>query len=150
MFRHILVPTDFGEPAEQALELAIELAQKFDSKLTLFHSYVLPSLPYTTGLIMPMEEIANAAQKALESALARARTRYPKCEGLVQAGAAHERILAVAKETGADMIAMGTHGRRGVAHFMLGSVAERVVRLSPVPVLTVAAAEAQGGERSRG
>jgi nucleotide-binding universal stress UspA family protein len=85
-----------------------------------------------------MEEIADAAQEALDSALSSARARYPRCEGLLQAGAPYERILAVAKESGVDLIAMGTHGRRGVSRFMLGSVAERIVRMSPVPVLTVA------------
>jgi nucleotide-binding universal stress UspA family protein len=148
MLTHILVPTDFGEPAEHALELAIALAKKFDSKLTLLHTYMVPSLPYTSGLILPLEEIAAAAQEALDTALARARERYPRCEGLVHAGAPHERIIAVAKEAGVDLIAMGTHGRRGVARFMLGSVAERVVRLSPVPVLTVTAPGAQSSERS--
>jgi nucleotide-binding universal stress UspA family protein len=138
MFKHILVPTDFGEPAEQALELAIELAGKFDAKLTLLHAYSLPSMPYTSGLALPMEEIADAAEEALENALERARKRYPRCEGLVQAGAASERILAVTKESGVDLIAMGTHGRRGLSRFMLGSVAERIVRTSPVPVLIAA------------
>jgi nucleotide-binding universal stress UspA family protein len=139
MVKHILVPTDFGEPAERALELAIELAKRFEAKLTLLHVYTLPWLPYPTRLVFPMAELTTAAQRALDVVLTQARGRYDRCEGLVQGGSPDERIVRAAKDSGADLIVMGTHGRSGVSRFMLGSVAERVVRLSPIPVLTVAA-----------
>jgi nucleotide-binding universal stress UspA family protein len=136
MFKHILVPTDFGESAESALELALELAARFGAKLTLLHSYSIPPLPYAEASIWPMDQIAAAARSTLEAATARARARHANCEGSLQAGFAHERILAAAQELGVDLIVMGTHGR-GVSRALLGSVAQRVLRLAPVPVVVV-------------
>ena len=140
VFTHILVPTDFGEPADRALDVAITLAAKFESKLTLLHSSWLPPsayAPYAEGLYWPTDEMAKGAKKELDAALSKVTRRYPRAEGVVVTGEPWLTILEVAKQRGADLIVMGTHGRRGLSRVFLGSVTERVVRLSPIPVLTI-------------
>lgn len=140
MFQHILVPTDFGEPAEHALDVAIELAEKFDSRITILHVYqVFLPMPYGDGFAWPFEQIAAGARKMLDDCMVKAKTRYPGCEGILRPGITSEQIIDVASECSADLIVMGTHGRRGMPRMLLGSTAERVVRTSPIPVLTVSA-----------
>lgn len=134
---HILVPTDFSEPAARALEIALSLAQKFEAKLTLVHVYSAPATAHAAALTRPIHEAASAAQGQLDRALAQLKQRYPSCDGVVCAGTPAERIVETARERGADLLVIGTQGLTGLHHFLLGSVAERVVRTSPVPVLTV-------------
>jgi nucleotide-binding universal stress UspA family protein len=142
---HILVPTDFSELAAGALDMAIELAEKYGAKLTLFHSSWLPPAAYDVygahgeGIEWRADDIARAARSTLADALASAKLRYPSTESAVAFGEPFQRILESVKELDIDLIVMGTHGRRGLSHVLLGSVAEKVVRLSPVPVLTVSA-----------
>jgi nucleotide-binding universal stress UspA family protein len=146
MFKHILVPTDFGEPAQHALDIGIELARMFDAKLSILHAYqfVVP-LPYTEAISFPFEQIATRAQGLLDDTVVKASERYRKCAGLLRPGVPSSEIVDAARNAGADLIVMGTHGRRGLSRAIIGSTAERVVRTSPVPVLTVGA----GGEASR-
>jgi nucleotide-binding universal stress UspA family protein len=147
-FKNILVPTDFGEPAGQALEIAVELAQRFEAKLTLLHVHSIPNTyGYGEGLLWPVEELARSARKTLDDTVAQVKERYARVDAVLETtraidavlatGNASERILAAAEDCAADLIVMGTHGRRGLSHVLLGSVAEKVVRRSPVPVLTV-------------
>jgi nucleotide-binding universal stress UspA family protein len=138
-FRHVLVATDFGEPAEHAVATASELATKFDAKLTLVHAYAMPTTIYDERAYWPTAEIIKNAEIALAGALAKTRERAPAAESVLVRGDAREGILAVARERKADLVVMGTHGRRGLPRMFLGSVAERVVQVSPVPVLTVGA-----------
>ncbi len=140
-FENILVPTDFSEPSEKAVALAVSLAQRFDAKLTLLHVYELPPVyGYGEALSWPAEDYERAAQRALDDALASLKQLYPRAEGLLDVGRAGDRILALARLKNFDLIVMGTHGRRGIAR-VFGSVAEKIVRRSPVPVLTVGARE---------
>ena len=134
-FRHILVPTDFGEPAERALETASAFAAKFDAKLTIVHTSALAA----SAAYWPADEIRRNAETDLARALAKMRERLPRAESVLVHGDARELILEVARERNVDLIVMGTHGRRGLSRAFLGSVAERVVRTSPIPVLTVGA-----------
>jgi nucleotide-binding universal stress UspA family protein len=137
-FKNILVPTDFSEPAEEATLLAVSFAEKFDAKLTLLHVYELPPVyGYGEMLAWPAEDYEREAQKWLDGALSKLKERYPRVEAILDTGRASERILAVAKDRNVDLIVIGTHGRRGLSHVVFGSVAEKVVRSSPVPVLTV-------------
>lgn len=102
------------------------------------HVCEAPALP-PSGPI-PYESLAPVAARAqerLEDLLASLRQACAATSGLVKLGSPAEEILAAAAEIHADLVVMGTHGRRGIAHAMIGSVAERVVRLSRVPVLTV-------------
>jgi nucleotide-binding universal stress UspA family protein len=135
--RHILVPTDFGEPARRAVDYAVELASKFDAKITILHVYEAPMFPYAIGIYLPTEELYTAAKKAAQETAAAARSRWSNLDAFVAEGNPVEQILRVAKDQSVDLIVMGTQGHRGVARALLGSVAETVVRLSPVPVLSV-------------
>lgn len=135
--RHILVPIDFGASAAEAVDFATELATKFDAELTLVHVYEFPLYAYASGIYFPTEDLHAAAKKATQEAVVRVRTRCPRTQGVIAEGVPWEQILSVATEKNVDLIVMGTHGRRGVARALLGSVAERVVRMAPMPVLTV-------------
>ncbi len=140
LFKHILVATDFSETSEQALQVTLALARESGAEITVLHTCEIPSSIYTgqtfavVDLLQPIIEIA---QKKLDAFMESLRDRQPRAKGLLKIGVPWEQILAAAAEVHADVIVIGTHGRRGIAHAVLGSVAERVVRLSPVPVLTV-------------
>jgi len=142
-FKHILVPLDFGEPSRRALELAIELTQQFGAALTLVHVYEIPAMAYgglaptAIDLVTP---IMKAAQDELDRELTEVRRRVPTTKGILRSGVPWREIVAAIEEIGADLVVMGTHGRRGLPHLVLGSVAEKIVRMSPVPVLTARAA----------
>lgn len=146
--RNILVPTDFGDSSQRAELLAIELAKAFGAHVTLLHVWSLPSTAYAEGLSWPVDDLEKAAQSALDQELARVVKLHPDTDGLLRVGPAWERILDVAKERAADLVVMGTHGRHGLPRMFLGSVAEKVVRMSHVPVLTVGAhkEEKKGGK----
>jgi len=136
-FQKILVPVDFEELSSEAINVAMTVGAKFESSITLFHAYSLPVAPYAEGFTWPMGEFAAAARAALDKALMLARPRYPQIDAALAAGPPAYEIIDFVKKQAIDLVVMGTHGRRGVSRFLLGSVAEKVVRLSPVPVLTV-------------
>ena len=148
-FRHILVPVDFEAPSQEALEVAVDLALAFDAKLTLIHAWEVPAAAYTPMEYVPADfwtAIEQAATEQLKSTVEQVRKRLPRAESILAKGPpVHEVILTGAARTKADLIVMGTHGRRGLSHALLGSVAEKVVRLSPVPVLTIRGKEGQQG-----
>jgi len=141
--RSILVATDFGPASERALEAATELAQRFDAKLSILH--VLEPWPPAYGLGAPVPplpiEALNVqragARKALDATVARARATWHDVQGIFRDGKPWRTITAVAQDLHADLVVVGSHGRRVLPHRLLGGVAERVVRLSPIPVLTV-------------
>jgi nucleotide-binding universal stress UspA family protein len=138
-FQKILVPVDFGEAMQPALDLAIAVARRFDSDLTLVHAFDLAPFTSMTPFepIIDIEPLVVAAEGELKKVLTKVRASWPKTECELRRGAPYEVILAVARAHASDLIVVGSHGRRGIARVLLGSVAERVVRLSPVPVLTV-------------
>jgi len=145
-FRHILVPVDFGEASEHAIDLALTIGMRFDALVTLLHVSWMPPYYYSAyaeGLAFPIDEMETKAKKLLEDTLAKVRGRYSRVETKMLPGEPWEKILEAAKDMNADLIVMGTHGRRGVARVFLGSVAEKVVRRSPIPVLTAAGLAAQ-------
>ena len=139
--KHLLVPTDFSEPSTAALEHAITLAKAIGAKITIAHIYEVPSFAYEGGLVsVPVEfatKIRDAAVASLKAACDANAGRGVEISSLAREGVPAELIDEIAKELGADMIVMGTHGRRGLSHVLLGSVAERVLRTARVPVLTV-------------
>jgi nucleotide-binding universal stress UspA family protein len=145
-FRQILVPIDFGEPSEMAVDLALAIAERFVAPVTLLHVTYMPPYYYSAyaeGLAFPLDEMETRAKAALDEAVAKAKARHPLTKGMLVAGPPLEQILAAAQTSGADLIVMGTHGRRGVSRALLGSVAERVVRYSPIPVMTTGARHAE-------
>ncbi len=140
MFKHILVATDFGVASERALEVAIGMAKIHGASLTILHTCEIPTYAYpamslsTVDLLTPL---AEAGEKRLDDLVASTCNQFPGATGAFRVGIPWEHILAAAAERGSDLIIMGTHGRRGMAHVALGSVAEKIVRMSPVPVMTV-------------
>ena len=137
--RTILVPTDFSLCSAAALDFAVALATRLDAEIRLVH--VLPTL---TTLAMPPlvplpAEWLESTRKLAQTHLATAAERVDRVKVTTELldGSLDDAVLAAAAASKADLIVMGTHGRRGVSHLLLGSVAERVVRQSPIPVLTV-------------
>jgi nucleotide-binding universal stress UspA family protein len=138
-FSHILVPTDFGESSIRALSVAVDLAQKYGTKLTLLHAYEVPAATYPTlvGTVDFLTPIRQAAEAQLDQALTELRKRLPEASGTLSYGRSWHEILTAVESIHADLVVMGTHGRQGVTRALIGSVAEKVVRSCPVPVLTV-------------
>jgi universal stress protein A len=143
----ILVPTDFSEPSDAALEYATTLATKLGASLHLLHVF---EDPYITGgafaaeMYAPVpadlrEALLNEAKERLEQRLAGLDNDRFHVTAEVYTGPTAKAITDYAKTAGIDLIVMGTHGRTGMAHLLLGSVAERVVRAAHCPVMTVRA-----------
>lgn len=141
--RHLLVPTDFSHDAERALAAALALAPRGGAalRLTLLHAYYLP-IEYTAYGTIPtspryLDDVAGAADSRL-SALAAALARPGlTIDTLAREGYPPEVILSEAASLAVDLVAMGTRGRTGLEHLLLGSTAERVVQRAPCPALTV-------------
>lgn len=136
--KHILVPTDFSEPSDRALTAALELARAFDAQVTLLHVWSIPNTGYAEALSWPIDAMEAAARRALDDALASTVKLYAKTDAALREGNEWKQVLEAVDGLGIDLVVMGTHGRRGLPRLVLGSVAEKVVRLCPVPVLTVA------------
>ena len=141
--RTILVPIDFSACSRAALDQAIDLARLVSARLVLLHSYwVSVSLTPVSSLswtIPPdfLEKMREGTGAELEQLTKRAAQMGVACESRVSAEPAVSCILELAKTLPADLIVMGTHGHTGLKHIMLGSTAERIVRLAPCAVLTV-------------
>jgi nucleotide-binding universal stress UspA family protein len=135
--KHILVPTDFSETSERAVSYAVELASTFGAKITLLHVWSVPNTGYAEALSWPIDAMERAAKKTLDEARASLVKRHAATDAVLREGIEWREITDLVKERGVDLVVMGTHGRRGLPRLVLGSVAEKVVRLSPVPVLTI-------------
>jgi nucleotide-binding universal stress UspA family protein len=141
MGKRILVPIDFSDCSRVAIRAGVELAQRLQVPLVLLHVHGSPSPLYEEMDLVLAEQFARAVESTARLALNRERAMLQD-EGIpistvLERGVAWERILEAAKSLDAGMIILGTHGRRGLPRALLGSVAEKVVRLSPIPVLTV-------------
>lgn len=139
--KDILVPIDFSGPSQKALEYAIPFAEKFGATITLIH-VVEPRL-YPEDVVMPpeLEDIHISMLKKTRERLEALRREKINpglpSKAVVQMGIPYQQISAAAKALKTDLIIIATHGYSGLKHFFLGSTAERVVRHSPCPVLTV-------------
>jgi nucleotide-binding universal stress UspA family protein len=137
--KRILVPTDFSEPADEALDHALFLAQALGATISLAHVFQDPyAAAFVSEQYVPMpaalrEEALDEVRHHLAARVARSGRRDMTTE--ILSGPAAQAIVERGRD--ADLIVMGTHGRHGMAHLLMGSVAERVVRLAPCPVLTV-------------
>jgi universal stress protein A len=162
-FRHIIVPTDFSEPANRALSYAVEEAILHRAKVTLLHVQPVDArtdVYYVTGAPSsgleagfdvvaggrlaraPVSDPTVVRQDFSDEALTRLRELVPEAyrgtwEAEIAIGRPADTIVRLARERKADLIVMATHGRTGLEHMVLGSVAEKVVRLAPCPVLTI-------------
>ncbi len=135
-FKHIILATDFTGASQGALETALALAGDCTAMLTIVHTCDVPP-PVLSELPDAMTSFVQRARSKLDDLVASAQAASPGARGILKVGVPWEQILAAAAESRSDLIVMGTHGRRGLEHAVMGSVAERVVQFSPIPVLTV-------------
>ncbi|MDQ7858373.1 MAG: universal stress protein [Armatimonadota bacterium] len=137
----VLVPVDFSAGAEAAVEWAQAIAARFGAALVLLHVVDTTANALIGGpggvLAPPPPALYDGLREEARRALDDLGARTPGARTLLREGTPRTEILAVAREIGADLIVMGTHGRTGLAHLLFGSVAEYVVRHAPVPVFTV-------------
>ena len=143
--RKILIPVDFSPPSDHATDYGVDLAEQLGAEVDVVHAYQIPIYALPDGGVMVGPEfvsrLTESAQKGLDQLVERYADRKVKLRTHMADGAPHLEVQRLAEELGADLIVMGTHGRTGLRHFLLGSVAERVVRVSTVPVVTVRLAE---------
>ncbi len=143
--RKIVVAHDFSEAAGRALEIALDIGSRLGASVTVVHAYELglPPVPFGVDPIPELDErTARAGREGLDAVVRRAKTDgFVPIDGMLRQGVPWREIDASAREINADLIVMGTHGRRGLAHALLGSTAEKVVRSAPCAVLTVRANE---------
>ena len=141
MFNKILCPVDFSEFTDQILDYAVTIAKRFDSELHLIH--VIPNLNYFTpyeSFLTP--ENLVAIERNIEGEVGKDFDKITKkielpFKRIIKTGVTFVEIIDYIKDQGVDLVVMGTHGRSGIEHILIGSVAEKVVRKSPCPVLTV-------------
>ena len=139
--RTILVPSDFSECSEAALRYGLELARRFDARLHLLHVVQDPlTQPWAAeGFSAPLFEVVDKWQREARERLLLSVPEADRDRVTVVSTVAwpYAEILRHAIEHNIDLIVMGTHGRGGVTHMLLGSIAEKVIRRAPCPVLTV-------------
>lgn len=147
MYKRILVPVDGSATSFKALDAALRMAREGDGRVRLLH--VLDELAYLSGY-GPVGDLLKVARdygnKVLADALARARTSEVPAETLlleVPGGRLGELVAREAGSWNADLVVVGTHGRHGLGRVLLGSGAEQVLRLAPVPVLAVRAGDGE-------
>ncbi len=154
--RRILAPTDFSDISDRCVEQAVELARLLGSEVVLLHAVepvvMAGDLFGASAIVNVTAEVQRAARQGLALRLERLRKkRGIRCRSVLVNGTAAVAIVDAAARLRADLIMMATHGRSGLSHLFLGSVAERVVRGARCPVLTVPAtsARARKGKRRR-
>ena len=140
--RRILLPTDFSKFSDNALTYAIAFAEKFGAELHLLHvvqdlALFMPPDVVTVPAMVPLDQLNTAAHDAINRLVREHNLGRFTLHHEVREGNPFTEIVRYAKDHDIDLIIMGTHGRGGLAHVLLGSVSEKVVRKAPCPVLTV-------------
>jgi nucleotide-binding universal stress UspA family protein len=141
-FKTILFATDFSESSDHAFRYALSLGKKFNARLVIIH--VINEPVDLRGFYVPHisfdkleEEIEEGAQKMMEKFCRTHIRDYDNFESFIMPGIPYEEIIKKGLESSADLIVMATHGRTGLDHVLFGSTAEKVVRKSPIPVMTI-------------
>lgn len=141
-FKTILFATDFSESSDHAFQFALSMAKKFNARLVIFH--VINEPVDLRGFYVPHisfdkleEEIEEGAQKMMEKFCRTHIRDYDNYETYIVPGVPYDEIIKKGVETGSDLIVMATHGRTGLDHVLFGSTAEKVVRKSTIPVMTI-------------
>jgi nucleotide-binding universal stress UspA family protein len=144
--RTVLCPVDFSDASREALHFAADLARQYDAELHLLHVYQVPGYAFPEGVVVAGPEVMSSFLDEIDRSLGRWRLEAEErgaasveCTSLP--GSAAAEIIRYAKKHDVDLIVVGTHGRGGFAHVLLGSVAEKVVRKAACPVLTVRATD---------
>ena len=140
--KRILVPIDFSEASDTAVKYGRALAEAFGASIDLLHVMEDPFIyaPISEGYLPPPEfsgEMERSSRERLEQALPASDRERLRARYVLKKGSPFVEIVRYAKAEGIDLIVMGTHGRGGLVHVLLGSVTEKVVRKAPCPVLTV-------------
>ena len=141
-YDRVLVPTDGSDTAARATEVGVGVAREFGAAVDVLSVVETVGVGFDVRSEQHREERQGAARRIVDDAVERARAAGVEAEGSVAFGTPHREILAFAEEAGTDLVVMGTHGRTGLDRYLLGSVAERTLRLAHVPVLTVPLPEA--------
>jgi len=141
-FKQILVPTDFSDPSRYAMRFALSLAGQYNSEIHLLHVIqdVLPVIAQAEAPMAPTiyaPDMEQAIQGHLEDEVPTDLASDLHFELAIRRGTPFLEIVRYARHGEADLIVMATHGRTGLAHMLIGSVAEKVVRKAPCPVLTI-------------
>jgi nucleotide-binding universal stress UspA family protein len=141
-FRKILVPVDFSPHSDDGMRLAADIARRYEASLTLVHVYQPVAYPFPEGFMLytpsQLAEMLTEMQKLLDRARAEVEAGGSlRVEAKLLQGIVASEIVTTAQQESFDLIVMGTHGRSGLQHALLGSVAEKVLRKAHCPVLTV-------------
>ena len=141
-WKRICCPIDFSDASRAAMELAADLARRFGAELLLLHAYPIPGYTFPDGSVVAspkmLQELADGAERHLEAWRRDAEVAgASRVEAAKVAGEPAAEIVSFAREQGVDLLVLGTHGRTGLEHALMGSIAERVVRRARCPVLTV-------------
>ena len=141
-FKKILCPTDFSEPSKRAVEYALAMGKSFGGKIIFVHVVepVINSaiMGHAITMAAQLEDDLESQAKTHLKELAE-KQGYDNYETQVLRGKGSIEILDIAKKLDVDLIILGTHGRSGISHFLIGSTAEKIVRSATCPVLTVKA-----------
>ncbi len=143
--QHIIAATDLSPASDSALGYAASLAAALGARLT---AVVALETPYPYPVPLPPERL-NGARLELQRKCESLSPRPRDVLAVVRDGRPCQEILSLVQETGADLVVAGTHGRGGLSRFLLGSVAEELVRLSPVPVIIVPSLAADRSQEQR-
>lgn len=155
--KRILVPVDFSPCSRAALEYAAFLSEQVGASIEVLHIWALPRYIGPDVALQAFGERwstlaeyarASAAKEMEEFLTPLQRQGSISIKGKIESGEPYSRILSLTKDHKFDLIVMGTHGRTGLGHVFLGSVAERVVRRSPCPVLTIRLPDEAASERA--
>ena len=141
-WKRICCPIDFSDASRAAMEVAADLARRNAGELTLLHAYPIPGYTFPDGSVVAspkmMQDLADQAARHLDEWRAEAeKLGAPRVAALTAVGEPAAEIVALAAEQKFELLVLGTHGRTGLEHALMGSVAERVVRRARCPVLTV-------------
>ena len=135
--KRILIPTDFSETSTAAIGYGVDLAERYGASVHLLHVIEKSAIPPEPEFPLGIFEGQTVARERLVAVLSAAERAAFRTEVAVNIGHPSLEIIRYAKDHEIDIIVMGTHGRSGVSHMLMGSVAEKVVRKAPCPVLTV-------------
>jgi nucleotide-binding universal stress UspA family protein len=143
--KRILAATDFSEGSAEALEYAVYLSKTFGAELHLLHVLEPPFPTLDAALLSTVRKMAERDAEKLKTLSEKVARACPAVQSSWREGSPASEILKAAEDLSADLIVLGTHGRTGIAHAFLGSVAERVMRTAPCAVWTVRSRHLRGG-----